>query len=83
MNTEIRKLSVGKDFPDGAIHYQVGKIIRLQDTPYIVHSIEVNTYYKEVGKIAYDVFLANEGGSVLWKTVCDVPVIVENNINFD
>lgn len=83
MNTDIRKLSVGKDFPDGAIHYQVGKTIRLQNEPYIVHQISINQVYKSEGKIAYDIYLANEGGAVLWKTVCDMPVLVENNINFE
>jgi len=83
MNTDIRKISVGKDFPDGAIHYQVDKTIRLQGVPYIVSKISINQMYKEFGKIAYDIFLANDEGTVLWKTVYDVPTVIENNIDFD
>ena len=26
----IRKISVGRNYPDGAIHYQVGKYMNLQ-----------------------------------------------------
>jgi len=82
-NTDIRKISVGKEYPDGAIHYQVGKTIRLQNIPYIVHSILVNTDLRVLGVTAYDIFLANEEGKVLWKTIQNMPVIVENNINFE
>lgn len=83
MNTDIRKISVGKDFPDGAIHYQVGKTIRLQNKPYTVTRIALNNHYLLEGKTGYDIFLSNEEGTVLWKTVCDVPVVIENNIDFD
>ena len=83
MTTDIRKLSVGKNFPDGAIHYQVGKTVNLQGTPYGVSRIEINKDLKAEGKTAYDIFLTNEEGTVLWKTVVDMPVIIENNINFD
>lgn len=83
MNTDIRKISVGKDFPDGAIHYQVGKTIRLQNKPYTVTQISISLYLKNLGKIGYDIFIADECGTVLWKTICDVPVVIENNIDFD
>jgi uncharacterized Zn finger protein len=83
MQTDIRKLSVGKDYPDGAMHFQVGKDIKLQGVPYEVAKIKINEEYKEGGKIAYDVYLKNESGTVLWKTVCDLPLMVENNINFE
>lgn len=83
MTTDIRKLSVGRDFPDGAIHYQVGKTVNLQGTPYGVSAILLNQDLKLEGKTAYDIFLTNEEGTVLWKTVVDMPVIIENNINFE
>lgn len=83
MTTDIRKISVGRDFPDGAIHYQVGKPIRLQGEPYTVAKILVNKNYKLEGKTAYDIYLSNDDGTVLWKTVVDMPVLVENNINFE
>jgi hypothetical protein len=83
MQTDIRKISVGKDYPDGAMHFQVGKEIRLQGTPYEVAKITINEEYKQEGKLAYDVYLSNSEGTVLWKTVCDLPIMVENNINFE
>lgn len=83
MATDIRKLSVGRDFPDGAIHYQVDKFISLQGVPYTVSKITVNKELKKEGKTAYDIFLTNDEGTVLWKTVIDMPVLIENNINFE
>ena len=80
---DIRKISVGKNYPDGAIHYQVGKQMNLQSVIYTITEILQNPDYKEEGKIAYDIFIANDSGTVLWKTVVDIPVMIENNINFE
>lgn len=80
---DIRKISVGKNYPDGAIHYQVGKEMTLQGVKYKVIEILLNPDFKEEGKIAYDIFIANEHGKVLWKTIVDIPVMIENNINFE
>lgn len=77
MKTDIRKISVGKGYPDGAMHYQVGKIMRLQNIPYLIHSIIQSE------DETYDIYLSNEEGKVLWKTIKNMPVLVENNINFD
>lgn len=83
MTTDIRKISVGKDYPNGAIHYQVGKTIKLQFVPYTVHAIRINQSLKELGKDSYDIYLSNKDGTRLWKTVTDMPVVVENNISFE
>ena len=83
MTTDIRKLSVGREFPDGAIHYQVGKTVNLQGVPYGVSRISINKELKIEGKTAYDIFLTNEAGTVLWKTVIDMPVLIENNVSFE
>lgn len=80
---DIRKISVGKNYPDGSIHYQVGKQMNLQGTQYTITDILLNPDFKENGKLAYDIFIANEQGKVLWKTVVDIPVMIENNINFE
>jgi hypothetical protein len=77
--TDIRKISVGKDFPDGAMHYQVGKPVN----SHIISRISLNKEERYKDKLAYDIFLVSEHGSVLWKTIVDMPVVVENNINFD
>ena len=83
MQTDIRKISVGKDYPDGAMHFQVGKEIKLQGIPYEVAKININEELRKEGKTAYDVYLSNNEGTVLWKTVCDLPIMIENNINFE
>ena len=83
MTTDIRKISVGRDYPNGAIHYQVGKVIKLQFIPYTVQAIRVNKELKELGKDSYDIYLSNKDGTRLWKTVTDMPVVVENNIAFE
>lgn len=83
MNTQIRKISVGKDYPDKVLHYQVGKIINLTGNPYEITDILVNIELFTKSKLAYDIYIANDKGKVLWKTIIDVPVVVENNINFD
>lgn len=77
--TDIRKISVGKDFPDKAIHYQVGK----QVNSHVIYKITVNKDLEAMGKLAFDIFLVSDHGAVLWKTIVDMPVVVENNIDFD
>jgi|TARA_R110000782_G_C14610295_1_gene392074 hypothetical protein len=77
--TDIRKISVGKDFPDKAMHYQVGKPVN----SYIISRISLNKEPRYKDKLAYDIFLVGEEGTVLWKTIVDMPVVVENNIYFD
>lgn len=83
MNGEIRKISVGKDYPDGVLHYQVGKIINLAGKPYKVTDILINKDLLEKGKPVYNIYIADENGKVLWKTIVDVPVVIEYNINFE
>jgi len=83
MKTQIRKISVGKDYPDGVLHYQVGKNINLAGKPYEITDILTNQELLNQGKLAYDVYIANVDGKVLWKTIVDVPVVIENNINFE
>lgn len=83
MNGQIRKISVGKDYPDGVLHYQVGKTINLADKPYEVTDIIIDVELLVQGKSVYNIYIANNKGKVLWKTIIDVPVVIENNINFD
>jgi len=83
MISHIRKISVGKDYPDGAIHYQVGKTMRLQHVPYEIAEIRVATEKKYEDKVAYHIFIQNEEGKVYWKTIVDMPVMIENNIDFE
>lgn len=88
MNTIIRKISVGERYLDAVIHYQVGSIQRLKRKVYRITGIYLDSELFELGKVAYNVYVKEETGTgfsaeVLWKTIMDVPVVVENNIDFD
>lgn len=83
MNGEIRKISVGKDYPDGVLHYQVGKIINLVGNPYKITDILLDQTFLEIGKVVYNIYIADHKGKVMWKTVYEVPTVIEYNINFE
>lgn len=83
MISQIRKISVGRNYPDGAIHYQVGKTMNLQGVPYEISEITKATEKEFQNVVAYHIFIRNEHGTVYWKTVSDLPVMVENDINFE
>lgn len=76
----IRKISVGRDYPNGSIHYQVGKPITLLDVQYVISDIILEKVEGE--KLGYNIYVRNEEGSILWKTLIDMPVHIENDITF-
>jgi len=80
---EIRKISVGSNYPDKAMHFQVGQIRTLQGVDYTISILRRNEELYQQGKLAYDVYLENEHGTILWKTLVDMPTVIENNINFE
>ena len=82
MNGHIRKISVGKDYPDGVLHFQVGKSIRLVGVPYMITDILLDQEMLNLGKSVYNIYISNEDGKVLWKTIDGLPVVIENNIDF-
>jgi hypothetical protein len=73
---DIRKISVGPDYKNGAMHYIVGQKI-LNDSQEI-HLIR----YDEV-KESIKIYIINEKNEVvLWKEFNDtVPISIEYNIN--
>jgi len=73
---DIRKISVGPDYKNGAMHYIVGQKV-LNDSQEI-HLIR----YDEV-KNSIKIYIINEKNEVvLWKEFNDtVPVSIEYNIN--
>lgn len=73
---DIRKISVGPDYKNGAMHYIVGQKV-LNDSQEI-HLIR----YDEVKK-SIKIYIINEKNEVvLWKEFNDtVPVSIEYNIN--
>jgi len=77
----IRKLSVGTDFPNGVMHYQVGKQMKLMGESYTASAI-----LKELtpdGKVSYNIYIEGNEDSILWKSVVDMPVHIEYNITFE
>tara|TARA_R110000796_G_scaffold59371_4_gene136845 strand:- start:21217 stop:21462 length:246 start_codon:yes stop_codon:yes gene_type:complete len=77
----IRKISVGRDYPNGSIHYQVGKRMNLLGTEYTISLIVLEEV--EDNKMGYNIYIENnEVGTILWKTVVDMPVHIENDITF-
>lgn len=73
---DIRKISVGPDYKNGAMHYIIGQRV-LNDTQEI-HLIK----YDEVKK-SIKIYIINEKDEVvLWKEFNDtVPVSIEYNVN--
>lgn len=77
---KIRKISIGKDFPNGSMHYLVGKTITLLDKQYTISEILLEKVEGE--KLGYNVYVTGEEGTVLWKTIIDMPVHLENDLTF-
>lgn len=76
----IRKISVGRDYPNGSIHYQVGKSINLLGELYIISQILLEKV--EGDKLGYNIYIEGGDGSILWKTIIDMPIHIENDITF-
>ena len=91
MNTIIRKISVGNNYPDGALHYQVKSFQMLKRKRYQITRILFDKeLFDKVGKLSYNIYIQNVPefdaeivSEVLWKTVVGLPIVVENNIDFD
>ncbi len=83
MSSIIRKISVGKDFPDKVIYYQIGKPVKLSNDVYKISSILLDKDLMSLGKLAYNVYISNSHETLLWKTIVDQSVVVENNLEFN
>lgn len=74
---EIRKISVGVNYPSKSMHFQVGSRINFGGIDFTIQSIKLNDN-------KYDIFISNVDYSVLWKSVSiSMPVVVEYNIDFE
>ena len=74
---DIRKIAVGPDYKNGAMHYVVGQEI-LKGT-YKIHNIrydDSNDSFKIWIESTYNQEI------VLWKQFINMPVSIEYNINF-
>lgn len=84
--TQIRKVSVGNGQPDSMMHYQVNKNYNINGKQFILTDIILVRSLLEIGKIAYELYVSDVMDTrvkVLWKTLIDLPMIIENNISFD
>jgi hypothetical protein len=80
---QIRKISIGRGHPNEMMHYQVGKEVNLNGNVYTVTDIFMDKDLIGIDKVGYNIYIANKDGKVLWKTLIDIPVIIENNISFE
>jgi len=74
---DIRKISIGLDYKNGAMHYIIGQSV-LNDS-YEIHHIKYDT-----DKLSFKIYVINKKGEVvLWKEFTNmVPISIEYNINF-
>lgn len=74
---DIRKISIGPDYKNGAMHYLIGQAI-LGETN-TIHLIK----YDEIKK-SFKIYIINEKEEVtLWKEFTStIPISIEYNINF-
>jgi hypothetical protein len=73
----IRKISIGPDYKNGAMHYIMGQ--KVLDGSHELHLIKIN-----VEKKSFEVYVMNGNNEVfLWKEFTQMmPIVVEYNINF-
>lgn len=83
MNTQIRKISVGNGHPDQMMHFQVGKIYTINNSQFTLTEILLESSLLEKGFLAYNLYVSDGNVRVLWKTLINVPMVIENNISFE
>ena len=73
---EIRKISVGPDYKNGAMHYVSGQ--EVLNGKYVIHLIQFDTT-----QVSYKIWIERDNEILLWKELnANMPVSVEYNINF-
>ena len=74
----IRKIIIGRD-PKDAMAYFVG----MRAGQGKVSTIELDgAHLHHYGKMRYLVYIQTDDGQVLWKSVDDMPCIIEYDLNF-
>ena len=82
MKSKIRKISVGQGFPNSCIHYQIGKSAGQRG--FVISDILLDgEALDKFNKIIYNIYIRGEEDTVVWKSIHDVPVVVEYNVDFD
>lgn len=74
---DIRKIAIGPDYKQGAMHYVVGQ--EVLKGAYIIHLIRY-----AVADDSFKIWIESKENKevVLWKRFVNMPVSVEYNINF-
>lgn len=74
---DIRKISVGPDYKNGAMHYLIGQPVLGESN--IIHLIKYDD-----NKKSFKIYIINEKEEVtLWKEFTStIPISIEYNINF-
>lgn len=73
---DIRKISIGPDYKNGAMHYIVGQKV-LNDS----HSIHLIKYDED--RQSFKIYVEADNEVYLWKEfTSNIPISVEYNINF-
>jgi hypothetical protein len=75
----IRKIVIGRD-PKDAMAYYVGMRAGAGKVSAIV---EDEAHLHKFSKKRYLIYIENEEGTILWKSVDSMPCIVEYDIKFD
>ena len=78
MNGVIRKIIIGRD-PKDAMAYYVGMRAGSGEVSAIVLD---DKHLHRYGKKRYLVYIQNKEGQMLWKSVDDMPCILEFDLNF-
>lgn len=87
---KIRKISVGKGFPNDVIHYVVGQehhiikddeVLAGQSLYYTITSITRDIEYTQLtGSSTYNIYVNDGEETFLWKTIENMPVKVEYDL---
>jgi|GEM_PF-2208012 hypothetical protein len=83
MNTQIRKISVGNGHPDHMMHFQVGKLYIINNSQFTLTEILLESSLLEKGILAYNLYVTDGEVRILWKTLINIPMVIENNISFE
>jgi len=81
MGAVVRKISIGQNFPNGCMHYQVGS--KVLKGKYELTYISQDTSLFEKGKLAYNLYISDDQNTFLWKTLVDLPFAIEYKIDFE
>lgn len=75
----IRKIIIGRD-PKDAMAYYMGM---RAGSGLVTAIVQDEAFLHKYGKTRYLIYIENEEGTMLWKSVDNMPCILEYDLNFD